>query len=102
MITLIPFVHELTYNLKVVEKVNEMRPSLHRAVQGLLKMGHKLESLPPTKLDDLKTMVMQATGGTVDERLAVGYSRLLWLTKKVSIVVLENRYKRSLTMNFCI
>ena len=81
--TLIPFLHDLSFDLDAVEEINTMKPKLFGALHSCLKMGHKLEVLPPSHLHPIKDFIMEATANTIDERLAVGYARLLWLTIQV-------------------
>ena len=66
-----------------MEEVNRVKPQLFGAVRACLRMGHKMQLLPPSDLQQLKNDIIEATAKNIDERLAVGYARLLWLTLQV-------------------
>ena len=56
-------------------------------VKELLAIGHKLIHCNPTDQSALKDFVLEATMHGIEERLAVGYARLLWITIEVSTCV---------------
>ena len=66
-----------------MEEVNRLKPTLSNALPGILQLGRKLVHLHADKLQELKATALSATADTIDERLAVGYAMLLWVTMKV-------------------
>ena len=97
--TLIPFLHDLTFNLDTVEEVNRVKPELFGAVRACIRMGHKMEMLPPSDLQELKNDIIEATAKTIDERLAIGYARLLWLTLQVHATLCPEHHSDMVTIN---
>ena len=81
---LIPFLNEIEYNLAAVEEVNRLKPTLCNALPALLRLGQKLVCRQAEELQSLKATALKATANTIDERLAVGYAMLLWVTVRVS------------------
>ena len=53
-----------------------------------------MEMLPPSVLQELKKDIIEATAKTIDERLAVGYARLLWLTLQVHATFEYSKYQK--------
>ena len=69
-----------------MEEVNRLKPTLCNALPDILQLGRKLVNLHADKLQGLKATALSATADTIDERLAVGYAMLLWVTIKVQNV----------------
>ena len=80
---LIPFLNRIHYNLAAVEEVNSLKPTLNNALPAILNLGQRLVCLNPDELQGLKDAALKATADTIDERLAVGYAMLLWVTINV-------------------
>ena len=78
--------------------MNAMKPKLFGALHSTIKMGCRVEAFPPSDLHQFKEEVLEATARTIDERLAVGYARLLWLTLEVRNNV-NNNYAKLIYIN---
>lgn len=66
-----------------MEEVNSLKPTLNNALPAILNLGQRLVCLNPDELQGLKDAALKATADTIDERLAVGYAMLLWVTINV-------------------
>ena len=82
-LTIIPFQNELSYHLENVQNVSNQMEQLPSTVRELLSIGHKIINTQPTDQEELKAFVIDATNNAIEERLAVGYTRLLWITIEV-------------------
>ena len=73
---LIPFVHELKYNLLATRVINQAFDDAPSALPSLLHLGSKLSDMEPTILQSVMSKIQEAIP-TLDSRILMEYTLTL-------------------------